>query len=186
VVVLSGAGTVGVGLGLLSGVAALLVAKAAYGYGYIYIRRRLPAQSPVQVAACSQLAAAAMLTPALATGRDPVTALAALTPLQGLCLILLGAVGTGAAQLLNYRNITALGPTTASLATYLIPPIGVAAGVLLLGEHLTTRLPLGAALILVGIYLARHRCPAACTDSSPAVALSEQRNEATASTAVSR
>jgi hypothetical protein len=58
-----------------------------------------------------------MMTPGLAAGGRPLRTLAALTPAQALCLVLL-----------NYRNITALGPATASLATYLIPPVGVAVG----------------------------------------------------------
>jgi drug/metabolite transporter (DMT)-like permease len=167
VVVLSGVGRASIGSAFVTGLVALLVAKASYGLGYVYIRRYLSTHPPVQVAAGSQLAAAAMLLPVLAGGRDPLVTFRAFTAGQALCLLVLGCVGTGAAQLLNYHNITRLGPTTASLATYLIPPIGLCAGVLFLGERLTASLPVGGVLILAGLYLIRRLPPTSADRPAP-------------------
>jgi drug/metabolite transporter (DMT)-like permease len=55
-----------------------------------------------------------------------------------LCLVLLGTLGTGYAYLLSYRTLQEDGATAASLVTYLIPIVGVTAGVLVLGEPFRT------------------------------------------------
>src|SRR6266542_1013522 len=77
--------------------------------------------------------------------------------LRILCLVLLGALGTGYAYLLNYRTLQAQGATAASLVTYLIPVVGVAAGVLVLGEPFSYRLLLGAVVVGFGIALIQGR-----------------------------
>lgn len=138
----------------LGGVAALTVAAASYGFGYTYIKRHLPTLAPLQVAGGSQLlAAVVLLPPALGSAAQGLH----LGPLQLACLALLGVFCTGAAQLLNYRNIDRLGPTVASLATYLIPVVGITAGVLTLGEPITARLPIGAAIILLSVAIVHAR-----------------------------
>ena len=71
--------------------------------------------------------------------------------------MLLGAVGTGYAYLLNYRTLQAEGATAASLVTYLIPVVGVAAGVLVLGEPFSWRLVLGAVVVGFGIAMIQGR-----------------------------
>ncbi len=77
--------------------------------------------------------------------------------LRILCLVLLGALGTGYAYLLNYRTLQAQGATAASLVTYLIPVVGVAAGVLVLGEPFSYRLVLGALVVGFGIAMIQGR-----------------------------
>ncbi|HXQ54929.1 MAG TPA: EamA family transporter, partial [Actinomycetes bacterium] len=50
-----------------------------------------------------------------------------LGPWAALCLVLLGTLGTGYAYLLNYRTLQESGATVASLVTYLVPLVAVAA-----------------------------------------------------------
>jgi drug/metabolite transporter (DMT)-like permease len=74
-----------------------------------------------------------------------------------LCLVLLGVLGTGLALMLNYQTLRKLGPTTASLVTYLVPLVGVAVGVLVLGEPFSLRLVLGGALVVFSVALVQGR-----------------------------
>jgi drug/metabolite transporter (DMT)-like permease len=55
------------------------------------------------------------------------------------------------------RGVSRVGANRVLIYQYLITLVGVAAGVLLLGESLTTNKILGGAIILVGVYLARRR-----------------------------
>jgi drug/metabolite transporter (DMT)-like permease len=66
-------------------------------------------------------------------------------------VIILGAVGTGIAFVINMRNIRLAGASTASMVTYLIPLFAVLLGVLVLGEHLAWYQPVGALIVLVGV-----------------------------------
>jgi drug/metabolite transporter (DMT)-like permease len=55
------------------------------------------------------------------------------------------------------RGVSRVGANRVLIYQYLITLVGVAAGVLLLGESLTANKVLGGAVILLGVYLARRR-----------------------------
>jgi drug/metabolite transporter (DMT)-like permease len=55
------------------------------------------------------------------------------------------------------RGVSQVGANRVLVYQYLITLVGVAAGVVLLGESLTTNKVLGGTVILVGVYLARRR-----------------------------
>ncbi len=72
---------------------------------------------------------------------------------------LLGIVGTGIfatglATVIYYRLIDEAGPTFMSLTNYLVPPVALIAGIIVLGEQPTLWALAGLALILVGIGIA--------------------------------
>ncbi|WP_438876575.1 EamA family transporter, partial [Bacillus cereus group sp. BC87] len=54
-----------------------------------------------------------------------------------LSLLVLGALGTGVVYIWNMNVLRAWGPTATSGVTYVTPVVGVALGILVLGEHLT-------------------------------------------------
>jgi drug/metabolite transporter (DMT)-like permease len=54
-------------------------------------------------------------------------------------------------------GVSQVGANRVLIYQYLITLVGVAAGVLLLGESLTANKVLGGAVILLGVYLARRR-----------------------------
>jgi drug/metabolite transporter (DMT)-like permease len=139
----------------LAGGLASVLAGACYGYSFTYMKANLLHLS-AEVAAAGQLTVGALvLAPfALAT---TVTDGIDLAPQRLLAVVLLGVVGTGYAYVLNYRVVAELGPTTASLVTYLIPVVAVAVGVLLLDEVFPLRVLAGGVLIVVGIALVHGR-----------------------------
>ncbi|MDP9019941.1 MAG: EamA family transporter, partial [Actinomycetota bacterium] len=111
---------------------------------------------PAEVAATGQLVAGAtMLAPfALWTTASQGIDLA---PHRLAAIGLLGALGTGVAYVLNYRVVADLGPTKASLVTYVIPVVAVVVGVVVLGEPFRLRLVAGGLLIVAGIASVHRR-----------------------------
>jgi drug/metabolite transporter (DMT)-like permease len=139
----------------LAGEAAAVLAGVGYGISFAYTKRHLVGIPPL-VAATGQLAAGtALLLPAavVTTVRDGI----ALTPRRVLAISLLGVFGTGIAYVLNYRSIAELGPTMASVVTYLIPVVAVVVGVVFLDERFELRLLVGGALTVAGIALLNGR-----------------------------
>jgi drug/metabolite transporter (DMT)-like permease len=133
-----------------------LAAGASYAVGWIYVRRTLSdsGNSALSMSALQLLLATAQLaivTPLFTS----VPASFPVVPL--LAVIALGAIGTGFAFLVQYRLVAEKGPTIATMVTYLIPVIATAAGVTILGEHLSWNEPVGALVVLAGAALTQRR-----------------------------
>jgi drug/metabolite transporter (DMT)-like permease len=139
-----------------AGTAMALAAGASYAVGWIYVRRTLSdsGNSALSMSALQLLLATAQLaivTPLFTS----VPASFPVVPL--LAVIALGAIGTGFAFLVQYRLVAEKGPTIATMVTYLIPVIATAAGVTILGEHLSWNEPVGALVVLAGAALTQRR-----------------------------
>jgi drug/metabolite transporter (DMT)-like permease len=146
----------GIGRGELVGSAACLAAAILYGIGFPYLRRYLATGGlSVPVLAFGQLAMGtlqlALILPFAGGLPDAVPA----APLAAVAT--LGAIGTGAAYLLNYSIIRDAGATAASTVTYLVPVFATVAGVALLGERLTWNEPVGGLLVLLGVAASQGR-----------------------------
>jgi len=130
---------------------AAVAAGAGYGLAFAYMRRHLTTIPPVVAAAGQLVAASLLLAPvALVTSvRQGVHP----TPTRVAAIVLLGVLGTGVAYVLSYRLIADVGPTRASLVTYLIPIVAVIVGILFLDETFSFRLLLGGGLTVAGIAL---------------------------------
>jgi drug/metabolite transporter (DMT)-like permease len=160
------AGVVGVGLvagvgggdlagSSVTGTLAVVAAAVSYGLAFPYSRRFLTGLSATQMAVGPLIGAAILLTvPAAAEaarhGLHP-------TPIRVAALLLLGCVGTGIALRLNYHTVLQLGPTTASLVTYLVPVVGVTVGVTVLGEPFSLRQLAGGLTIILSVALVQGR-----------------------------
>jgi drug/metabolite transporter (DMT)-like permease len=133
----------------LAGTAAAVGAGACYGLSAVYVRRHLIGVRPMVAAAGQLTAGALLLTPlALATS---VSHGVSLTPNRVAAVLLLGAVGTGLAFVLYFRTIADLGPTKATLVTYIVPVVAVVVGILVLDEPFEWRLVAGGVLTVAGI-----------------------------------
>lgn len=128
---------------------AVVTAAACYAAGSAYARRYLQGIRPVVLAFGQLLVAdvaviiAALLLEDFGVQRFP--------PSTILALFWLGLMGSCLAYILYFYVLQAWGATRTTLVTYLIPVVGVTAGVLFLGESLDWRLLAGGALILGGI-----------------------------------
>jgi drug/metabolite transporter (DMT)-like permease len=139
----------------VEGSLAVIAAAVCYGFGYTYARRNL-GETPPLVAATGQLVMGTLVIAPFAIGTSVVEGID-LAPHRLLAIVLLGALGTGYAHLLNYRSIAEVGPTRASVVTQLVPVVAVTVGVLFLGEPYHLRHLAGAALTLFGIALLHDR-----------------------------
>lgn len=133
---------------------AVLASSACYGLGFAYARRFLRGAPLALAAGQIGLAAGLLALPTLASGE-----LLALRPTAGalLALAVLGILSSGLAYVLYYRLIESAGAVVASLATYLMPPVGVTLGWLVLGEPVGWRLLAGVALVLAGMAVVQGR-----------------------------
>ena len=139
----------------LAGGLASVLAGACYGYSFTYMKANL-LHLPAEVAAAGQLTIGALVLAPFALVTTAANGID-LAPHRVLAVVLLGVVGTGWAYVLNYRVVAELGPTTASLVTYLIPVVAVAVGVALLDEAFHLRVLAGGVLIVLGIALVHGR-----------------------------
>ncbi|MBB5953849.1 drug/metabolite transporter (DMT)-like permease [Saccharothrix tamanrassetensis] len=142
--------------GTLVGGLACLAATACYGAGFAYTRRFF-SQRPGSVTA---LSAVQIGCATLELG--VVTAAAGLAPTwpgwyAAIALLVLGALGTGLAYILNLRIIRDAGPTVASTVTYVVPLWSTLIGAVLLSEPLSWNTFVGAAMVIAGILVSRTR-----------------------------
>jgi drug/metabolite transporter (DMT)-like permease len=137
----------------LTGAGAALAAAASYGFGFAYVQRHIVGIPPL-IAVLGQLATGTVLIAPVAVGAT-VHAGLDLDGRSVLSVVLLGVFGTGVAYVLNYQTIAAVGPTRASLVTYVVPVVAITAGVAFLDEPFHLRLLLGAVMVVVGIALLR-------------------------------
>jgi drug/metabolite transporter (DMT)-like permease len=133
---------------------ACLIAAACYGVSYVYMTRFLAGRGLTPLALSEgQLLAASLLSLAVL----PFIGWAGveLRVDAVIAVLILGAVGTGIAYVLNYRLITDGGASSASTVTYLIPVVAVLLGSLTLQETVPLNVLAGMLVVLVGVALAR-------------------------------
>ncbi|AHI00001.1 hypothetical protein KALB_6641 [Kutzneria albida DSM 43870] len=144
----------GVESGVLDGTLACLGSTACYGAGFAYTKRFFSGRpESASVLSAMQITSATVQLGLIA----PVTAGAPSWPglpaMTG--LLVLGAVSTGVAYVVNFRVIRVAGSTVASTVTYLTPVWSTAFGWLLLGEPLSWNTLAGAVLVVGGVVLTR-------------------------------
>ncbi|MFD9501777.1 DMT family transporter [Streptomyces sp. NPDC060035] len=138
------------------GTAMALLASLSYPVGWIYVRRTLAGTGFSTLALTGSQLFVATLQLAVVT--PLFTSVPHRFPLiPTLCVIALGALGTGLALLVQYGLVEEIGPTTAQMVTYFIPVIATAAGVAVLGEQLNWNTPVGALVVLAGAALTQSR-----------------------------
>ena len=135
---------------------AMLGATACYGFSLAYMRKFVSntGMSALMFSFLNiGLGAAVMvvLTPVL------VIAPVALSPAVVGAVLALGCLGTGIAYIWNQNTLRAWGPTRASTVTYITPIVGVALGMIVLGEPLSWNEPVGVLVVFAGILLAQDR-----------------------------
>ena len=78
-------------------------------------------------------------------------------PITWIALLWLGILGSGAAFIMLYYLIHEIGPTRATMVTYLFPLGGVTLGVIFLNEKLTWQIITGALLIILSLAIANWK-----------------------------
>jgi drug/metabolite transporter (DMT)-like permease len=153
-------------IGSTSSVVAFVIGTVSLGASFAYMGRFLAGRGipPLVLAAAQLTAASALLLVALPfAGLQPIH----LHADSLISIIVLGAVCTGFAYVLNFQLITKDGSTAAATVTYLFPVVSVALGALVLGEPIGWPVYLGALATLLGVTLVRRK-PRAVAPAAPA------------------
>jgi drug/metabolite transporter (DMT)-like permease len=118
----------------------------------VYARQHLGGVNPL-AAACGQLGSGFLvaLPIALLIGHRPD--LTALSTGAQFSVLFSGAIGLGASFIIFLGLIRRHGPTTASLALYVMPVTAALLGALFLGETITLPVMAGTSLVLAGVFL---------------------------------
>ncbi len=141
----------------LIGQAAVIVASASYAVSYIYARRNTQ-EIAGEIRGTLPLLSAFLIIGAIAPVAEAPFKIPYL-PLTWIGLLWLGVLGTGLALIMQYYLVHEIGPTRATLVTYLLPLGGVILGVIFLREELTWQLIAGAALIISSIAVVNWKPP---------------------------
>jgi drug/metabolite transporter (DMT)-like permease len=133
----------------VAGTLAIVVASFCYAAANHFVQHNFSATSPVVVATASSIAGAVILLP-IAVFQLPE----AMPSWEAIgSIVALGVFGTAIALLFFYRLLNRYGAARASLVTYLLPPVALVYGVLILDEQVTLNAALGLVLILAGVAL---------------------------------
>lgn len=135
------------------GIAAVAAAGLMYAFTAVLVRERLSAIPSVESAAWSvTIGAAAFIPVALADlpTRAPTTATVA-------SIAALGLFGTFLGFLCYYELIARVGAARATMVTYLLPPLAISYGWLLLDEAIGIETIAATGVILVGVWLGSRR-----------------------------
>ncbi|MGH2442085.1 MAG: DMT family transporter [Chloroflexota bacterium] len=146
----------GLGGNELIGNLACLGAAVSYGFSFPFMRRYL-ARRPES--------AISLVTGQLICGTIEIAIItpfftsmpASISIKSWVSVIILGALGTGIAFVLNYGLIRDIGATMASIVTYIVPLFATVEGALVLGERITWNEPVGALIVILGVAITQGR-----------------------------
>ena len=141
----------------LIGQLAVIVASASYAVSYIYARRNTQ-EVRGEIRGVLPLVSAFVVVGAIAPIAESPLRIPQL-PITWIGLLWLGVLGTGLAMIMQYYLVHEIGPTRATLVTYIFPLGGVVLGVIFLHEPLTWQLAAGAALIISSIAVVNWNPP---------------------------
>ncbi|MDQ3859928.1 MAG: DMT family transporter [Actinomycetota bacterium] len=133
----------------VAGTLAVTGASLCYAASNLYVQSRFEQTQPLVLVTASSIAGALVLAPlALVQLPDATPSLGALASVAAL-----GIAGTAIATILYFRLLASHGASRASLVTYLVPPVALVYGVLVLDERIAANAVAGLALILGGVAL---------------------------------
>ena len=149
------AALVGLDLGQVNMVAVVMVllVAVAYATGPLILDRHLSDLPSMAVVAASLAITAVIYAPVALTSPPSHVSVEVIAS-----VITLAVICTALAFLLFFALIAAIGPTRATVITYVNPAVAIALGVTILGEPLTSGMLVGFPLVIVGSVLATsHR-----------------------------
>jgi drug/metabolite transporter (DMT)-like permease len=143
---------IGASPGSLLGQIAVIVASMFYAMSAIYVRKSTQDTPGILRSAGPLISASITMWLSTFVFESPVK-----IPQLGVtwfALIFLGVIGSGFAFVLGFYLIHEIGPTRASMVTYLFPLGGVTLGITFLHERLTWQVIAGAILIIASLAIA--------------------------------
>ena len=115
--------------------------------------RKVRATAKEAMATVNMLISAAVLVPIVLIVETPP--LTSLSPGAMVSILYLGVVTTGIGYLLRFHLVLTVGQTYMSMASYIMPVVGVGLGVIFLAEPLSANIVAALCLVLAGFAVAR-------------------------------
>ena len=143
---------IGESAGPLLGQGAVVLACAFYAGSVVYARKYTQDTPSIFRSVGPLISSTAIMWLATFAFESPVKV--PQLSITWIALLWLGIFGSGVAFIMNYYLIHEIGPTRATMVTYIFPLGGVILGVLFLHEQLTWQLLAGATLIIVSLAVA--------------------------------
>jgi drug/metabolite transporter (DMT)-like permease len=137
---------IGASAGSLLGQGAVILASLFYAASAVYARRTTSHASGLVRGAAPLVSATVLMWIAAPIVESPFKI--PQLPMTWIALLWLGVLGSGLALILNYYLIHEIGPTRATMVTYIFPLGGVVLGIIFLNEHPSWQLLVGALLII--------------------------------------
>jgi drug/metabolite transporter (DMT)-like permease len=137
------------------GIVAMLVAVLSYAVSTVFLRKT-GGGLPVEIQTLGQMLFAWLIITPAALVIEPPFALPH-QPLTWLALAWLGLLGTCVALLLFFDLIKQIGPTRASMNTYIFPIVGVVLGAAFLFEQPDWRLVVGGIMVILGVWVVNRK-----------------------------
>jgi drug/metabolite transporter (DMT)-like permease len=134
----------------LLGELAIVFASLSYAVAIVYAKRRLSDQPPMLASLGQVSTGFAMFVPLMLLER-PWQRTPSLVAIGA--VVALGVFGTAIAYLIYYRLLAAVGATTTSIVTYIVPVFGIFWGWAILGERLSWHAFVALGMILSGLLL---------------------------------
>lgn len=135
----------------LLGLAAFVVAALSYGAGGVFARARMRGNAPMVSATGQLLCATGMLLPAALVFDRPWTLAPGAAAWGG--ALALAVLGTALAYRIYYRLLETATATFISTVTYIMPPAGLALGMIFLGERPGLNAVAGCVLIVGAVMM---------------------------------
>lgn len=140
---------------------AVIVASVFYAFSGVYARKNTTHVEGIVRGASPLVSAALVMGVSSFLLENPVQVPA--LPITWIALLWLGILGSGIAFMMLYYLFHEIGPTRASMITYIFPVGGVILGVLFLDELLTWQLVAGTVLIIISLIVVNRKPPEANT-----------------------
>lgn len=143
----------------LAGALLMLAATAFYGIGSTMSRRLLTrvTEGPTGLSAVQMAVSSVMLLPVALVAPAPEPGALSLSSEALWGLLALGVLGTSFTYVLFWKVVKVAGATTAASVTYVVPVVATVLGVLVLREDLLWHEPVGAVIVLAGVWLAQRK-----------------------------
>jgi drug/metabolite transporter (DMT)-like permease len=139
----------------LAGEVAVSVAALAYSLGAVYARAHIHGLRPMTIGLGQVGFGLVFAAVGALVFEHPFDTV--LRPEALFSVAWLGILGSGLAYLIFFRLLAAWGATRTQIVTYLLPPVGVVLGVVVLGEAIDLRIVIGTALIVGGVAFVNRR-----------------------------
>jgi drug/metabolite transporter (DMT)-like permease len=154
---------------LAQGLLMIFLAGVAWAIFVVFSRRLIETYGALKITGLASLIVAAPVLPFI--DRETVTVLTSLDRDGVLSLLFLTFLGATASLVAWNYAAGKLAPSLLGASLYLVTPLSVAAGWLMLGEQVTWQIVLGAAVIMTGVAISQLRAPASMAKILPLLAV---------------